>query len=71
MTANNEQAAVDETSALQEAAELEKSVGDLGIEIKGADICFGDDSRCTEVFEANKPLLSDPDPTLPGQGLGC
>lgn len=32
---------------------------------------YGDGSRYTEIFEANKPMLKDPDMIFPGQVLRC
>ncbi|MCA0946709.1 peptidoglycan-binding protein LysM [Salipiger pacificus] len=36
---------------------------------KIAEATLGDGSRYTEIFEANKPMLSDPDKIYPGQVL--
>mgnify|MGYP000135167017 CR=1 FL=1 len=36
-----------------------------------AEKVYGDGSRYTEIFEANKPMLSDPDLIFPGQVLRC
>ena len=36
-----------------------------------AEKVYGDGNRYTEIFEANKPMLSDPDLIFPGQVLRC
>jgi len=36
-----------------------------------AEKVYGDGSRYTEIFEANKPMLSNPDLIFPGQVLRC
>ncbi len=36
---------------------------------KIAEATLGDGSRYTEIFEANKPMLKDPDKIYPGQVL--
>jgi len=36
-----------------------------------AEKVYGDGSRYTEIFEANKPMLKDPDLIFPGQVLRC
>lgn len=36
-----------------------------------AEKVYGDGSRYTEIFEANKPMLKDPDMIFPGQVLRC
>jgi nucleoid-associated protein YgaU len=36
---------------------------------KIAEACYGDGKRYTEIFEANRPLLSHPDKIYPGQRL--
>ncbi len=36
-----------------------------------AEKVYGDGSRYPEIFEANKPMLSDPDMIFPGQVLRC
>jgi len=36
-----------------------------------AEKIYGDGSRYTEIFEANRPMLSDPDLIFPGQVLRC
>ncbi|MEK4034427.1 peptidoglycan-binding protein LysM [Methylocystis sp. IM3] len=36
---------------------------------KIAEACYGDGARYKEIFEANRPMLSDPDKIYPGQRL--
>ncbi|MFT7475682.1 MAG: nucleoid-associated protein YgaU [Verrucomicrobiales bacterium] len=60
----------------RKSVELERYIRDMDLEVSGLDIRFDDgtayidgEAADSEIFEANKPMLTDPDLIFPGQVL--